>query len=176
MKPFPTILALTALALLGYLLLPRLTIRWQPGPATATLRVDYAWPGATPQALEQQVTAPLEAALALVRNVGEIRSVSEDGSGYINLEVEEQVDEDFVRFNVASQLRRVYGSLPAGVNYPTLSYTFTNDNRTQGPPVITDALAPPIWLIRSETPEVLYLTTRTNGSRQPHTGNHVPSP
>ena len=143
MKPFPTLLTLTALALLGYLLLPQLTIRWQPGPATATLRVDYAWRGATPQALEQQVTAPLEAALALVRNVGEIRSVSKDGSGYINLEVEEQVDEDFVRFNVASQLRRVYGSLPAGVNYPTLSYASTSDDRTLETPVLTYALSGP---------------------------------
>ena len=58
MKPIPTILSLTALALLGYLLLPRLTVRWQPGAARTTLQLSYVWPEAGPQALEQQVTAP----------------------------------------------------------------------------------------------------------------------
>ena len=143
MKPFPTILALTALALLGYLLLPRLTVRWQPGAAHTTLQVSYGWPEAGPQALEQQVTAPLEAALALVRDVQEIRSVSSDGSGYIQLELAEGADEDFTRFNVASQVRRLYGSLPHGVSYPTLSYAQSQQETGFDTPVLTYALRGP---------------------------------
>lgn len=83
MRPYPTVLLLTALALLGYLLLPRLSVRWQPGAGRTELMVDYAWPGAGPAALERQVTAPLEGALSLVRDVQTINSVSRDGSGTI---------------------------------------------------------------------------------------------
>ena len=157
MKPFPTILLLTALALLGYLMLPRLIIRWQPGPVTTTLSVQYAWPGASPQALERQVTAPLEAALALVSDLGEIRSVSEDGSGYISLELREGVDEDFVRFNVANQLRRLYPSLPPGVSYPTLARATADDPSSVARPVLTYALSgpdPPTELYRYATDQL----------------------
>ena len=143
MKPFPTLLLLTALALLGYLLLPRLTVRWQPGAARTTLQLSYAWPEAGPQALEQQVTAPLEAALALVRDVQEIRSVSSDGSGYIQLKLAEGADEDFTRFNVASQVRRLYASLPQGVGYPTLSYAQSQQETGFDTPVLTYALRGP---------------------------------
>ena len=143
MKPFPTLLSLTALALLGYLLLPRLTVRWQPATPGSLLQVSYAWPGSSPQALEQQVTAPLEAALALVRDVEELRSVSRNGAGSIQLEVAEGVDSDFVRFNVASQLRRLYPGLPVGVSYPTLSYASSDAVNQLEPPVLTYALSGP---------------------------------
>ncbi|NJB84491.1 multidrug efflux pump subunit AcrB [Lewinella marina] len=143
MKPFPTLLLLTALAVLGYLLLPRLSVRWQPGVTGATLRVDYGWPGAGPEAVEQQITAPLEGAFALVRGVQEIRSVSRQGSGYIRLQLEEGTDADFLRFRVASQVRRLYPKLPIGITYPRLSYT-TPDDEEYDTPVLTYALSGPV--------------------------------
>lgn len=150
MRPFPTILLLTALALIGYLLLPQLSIRWQPGGGTANLRVSYAWPGAGPAALEQQVTAPLEAAFALVRDVEEITSVSRDGGGSIGLKLRREADGDFVRFNVAAQIRRLYPRLPQGVSYPRLDYSAADDDRTAETPVLTWSLSGP------DPPEVLY--------------------
>ena len=143
MRAFPLILLLTALALIGYLLLPRLSIRWQPGGGEANLRVSYAWPGAGPAALEQQVTAPLEAAFALVRDVEEITSVSRDGGGGIRLKLRREADGDFVRFNVAAQVRRLYPSLPAGVSYPRLDYASGNDDQTAETPVLTWSLSGP---------------------------------
>ena len=142
MKPFPTLLFLTALAILGFLLLPRLTVRWQPGVAAATLRVDYSWPGADPEAVEQQITAHLEGAFALVRGVEEIRSVSRQGSGYIYLALDETADADFLRFRVASQVRRLYPRLPVGAGYPRLAYT-TPDEADFESPVLTYSLSGP---------------------------------
>lgn len=143
MKPFPTLLLLTALAVLGYLLLPRLSVRWQPGMVAATLRVDYSWPGAGPEAVEQQITAPLEGVFALVSGIEEIRSVSRQGGGYIRLQLDETADADFLRFRVASQVRRLYPELPVGSGYPRLSYTTPDDEQHESP-VLTYALSGPV--------------------------------
>lgn len=122
MRPFPTILTFLALALVGFLLLPQLSIRWQPSPGKGTLSVEYSWPGAGPDAVESQVTAPLEAALALVTGIDNINSVSKTGGGYVTVTLDEAADPDFIRFRVASQIRRLYPVLPEGVSYPSLTY------------------------------------------------------
>ncbi|SER13025.1 efflux RND transporter permease subunit [Neolewinella agarilytica] len=157
MKPYPLLLSLTALALIGYLLLPRLTVRWQPGTGEANLSVRYAWAGAAPDALEQQVTAPLEAAFALVRDVEEITSVSRAGRGSINLKLRRGADGDFVRFNVASQIRRLYPELPAEVGYPTLDYASAENEKLTDLPVMTYTLSgpdPPTELYRYATEQL----------------------
>ena len=151
MRPYPTILLLTALALLGYGLLPRLTIRWEPGPARTDLRVSYVWPGTNPQVLEQQVTAPLEGALALLRGVEAITSVSRSGRGRVDLSIDPAADPDFVRFNVAAQVRRLYSSLPDGVTYPVVEYATAGENDRRDRPVLTYTLSgpdPPTELFR----------------------------
>ncbi|MBC6994441.1 efflux RND transporter permease subunit [Neolewinella lacunae] len=143
MRAYPTVLFLSALALIGYLLLPQLSIRWQPSNGTATLRISYAWAGANPEALEQQVTAPLEAAFALVTDVEKIASVSRQGQGSITLDVRRDADGDFVRFNVASQIRRLYPQLPPGLSYPVIDYApADNEDQTESP-VLTYALSGP---------------------------------
>jgi len=143
MRPYPVILLLTALALIGYLLLPHLTIRWQPGNGTANLRVSYGWAGAGPQAVEQQITAPLEGAFALVEDVEKITSVSRAGGGYINLKIRRGAVGDFVRFNVASQVRRLYPRLPVGAGYPTIDYAAADDDNLTEVPVMTYTLSGP---------------------------------
>lgn len=143
MRPFQRILILTAVALLGYLLLPRLTVRWKPSGNAATLRVSYSLPGATPQSIEQRVTAPLEGALALLRDVEEITSVSREGGGSISLSVRKGADGDFVRVNVAGQIRRMYPNLPAEVSYPNIDYSSGEDDRLTELPVMTYTLSGP---------------------------------
>ena len=151
LRAYPTILFLTALALIGYLLLPRLTIRWQPGPARTDLNIRYTWPGADPQTLEQQVTAPLEGGFALLRGVEDITSVSQAGRGRVELSIDPAADPDFVRFNVAAQIRRLYPGLPAGVSYPVIDYAAGQDDAQRDRPVLTYALSgpdPPTELFR----------------------------
>ena len=143
MNTFSIILLFTALALLGFLLLPRLTLRWEPGVTAATLRVDYTWPGAGPEAVEQQLTSPLEGAFAMVRGIKEIHSVSRQGSGYIRLQLDELAEPNFLRFRVASQVRRLYPQMPKEVGYPRLSYT-TSDDQSHATPVLTYTLSGPV--------------------------------
>lgn len=178
MRPYPTILLLTALALIGYLLLPRLTIRWQPGSGEANLRVSYAWPGAGPQALEQQVTAPLEGAFALVRDIDGITSISRAGRGSISLKLRRGADGDFVRFNVASQIRRLYPELPPEVRYPTLDYAAADEDDLTDLPVMTYTLSgpdPPTELYRYATEQLVPRLSLLRGlNRMEVTGGNRP--
>ena len=137
----PTLLLTAALALLGFVLLPRLAIRWEPGPPGSHLSVDYTWPGADPTALEAGVTAPLEAALALVRDVEDITSVSRTAAGSITVRVAAGADVDFVRFNVAAQLRRLYPTLPRGVTYPRLQVGGAARRRGERRPLLVYSLS-----------------------------------
>ncbi|MFT7121479.1 MAG: multidrug efflux pump subunit AcrB [Neolewinella sp.] len=107
------------------------------------MTVNYSWPGAGPAILERQVTAPLEGALALVRDVEDITSVSRDGSGRIQLTPRKGADADFLRFNIAAQVRRLYPSLPDGVGYPTISYSSGERDDPTNLPVMTYSLAGP---------------------------------
>lgn len=152
-RAFSVILGLSALALLGYFLLPQLSIRWQPGPLRGSLSVSYSWPGADPATLEQELTAPLEAGFALLRNVDGIKSVSRRGGGRIDLEVNPAADQDFVRFTVASTIRRLYPAFPVGASYPTIDFrsSAANDNDQAEQPVLTYTLSgpdPPTKLFR----------------------------
>ncbi|MEM8584994.1 MAG: efflux RND transporter permease subunit [Bacteroidota bacterium] len=141
MKPpikfaFSTVLACITLAGLGWLLVSGLSIRWQPGPPARFIRLDYSWPDASPSLLERSVTTPLEAGLALVRDIDEIKSVSSTGSGYINLKIDQQAVLDRLRFRVAAQVRRIYPELPNGVSYPRLSVQADTDESQQNPILI----------------------------------------
>ncbi len=143
LRPYPTILLLTALALLGFLLLPQLSIRWQPSNGTTRLQVRYAWPGAGPAAVERNITAPLEGAFALLRDAGDITSISRAGGGTITLKPPREADGEFLRFNVAAQIRRLYPTLPAEASYPSISYTAAENNDPANLPVLTYALSGP---------------------------------
>ncbi|MEM7571657.1 MAG: efflux RND transporter permease subunit [Bacteroidota bacterium] len=140
---FSVTLGFLSLAVIGYLLLPRLSVRWEPSFPQKQLSLSYAWPEADPQLLEQQLTAPLEAALALIPGITEIQSTSRMGNGLIQLEIDPAVDGQFIRFQVAAQVRRLYASLPAGITYPQLSYSSTEENNDYNSPLQIYSLSGP---------------------------------
>ena len=70
---FTVLIVFLAATLVGYALLPRLQVRWLPSRGQTHIGISYSWPNASPAALEQQVTAPLEAGLALLRPTAQFR-------------------------------------------------------------------------------------------------------
>ena len=69
-----------------------------------------AWPGRSPQDIEDQITYPLTAALSGIRGVRTIRSLSMFGFSSIYIIFEESVDFDKSRWSILEKLN----SLPAG--------------------------------------------------------------
>jgi len=121
MKPLPTLLSFIALAIIGLAMIPLLNIQLSPSRTTSAVNVTYSWHGASARNMEQEVTAKLESMFSVMTGLEEISSVSQNGSGRINLQFKKTADLDVVRFELATIIRRVYAGLPSGVTYPQIS-------------------------------------------------------
>jgi multidrug efflux pump subunit AcrB len=134
-----TLLVFAAFTLIGLALAPRLSVRYLPAAYTPRLTVSFQWPQATPEAIEQAVTAPLEGAFELVSGVRRLYSVSGHGSGYINIEIDKNANIEYLRFELATRIRQFYPRLPAGVRYPVLEVNRPEDETER--PLLTYALS-----------------------------------
>ena len=72
---FSRILLFVALSLLGLVVIPKLSLQWQPNRSLPSLNLSYQWPGASVQLMEQQVTSRLEAMLVRLRGIRQITSI-----------------------------------------------------------------------------------------------------
>ena len=120
-SPFSTLLVTAALSLAGLLCLGRLHVQYTPSSAGNSMTVSFSYPDASPEVVEAEVTSPLEGALSTLRGITEISSSSAPGSGNISLTFRKKTNMAAARFEVASQIRNLYASLPERVSYPSIS-------------------------------------------------------
>ncbi len=138
-------MAYLAVALLGIAAWRNIPIELLPETALPQLTVRAQWRGASPETTEAFLTAPLEAAIQLVRGVDKVTSRSEEqqGAGVTEIQVEfdRDVDMDFIRLELSERLAALEDELPLGVvgpfvepyvpaefedqNRPFLDYTIT---------------------------------------------------
>ncbi len=121
MSSFSVILVMVVLMIIGAAMIPLFNIQYTPDKSSNTINVTYNWPDVSSRLIEQEVTSKLEGVLSRVGGISEISSVSRKGSGEIRVEFKKGTKMDVARFEVSSQIRSVYPSLPDGVSYPALS-------------------------------------------------------
>lgn len=128
---FSILIIFMILMIIGAALIPRLPVHLLPTRTMKTLSVRYAWSGASPRLIEQEVTAPLEGLLNTIRGVTKISSSSGNGSGSINLAFDKNANMDAMRFEVASKVREIFPRLPDRVSYPVISsYSNASEEKT----------------------------------------------
>ncbi len=137
---FGTIIAFLALAVIGYGLIPRISLRYIPSVKETSITVSYQWPKASPALIEQRITAPLEGAFELVEGVEKISSVSNQGAGRITMELSPNRSTDYIRFDIASRIRQLYPQLPRTMSYPELSLKRPDDQK-EIPPILVYTLS-----------------------------------
>ncbi len=81
------------------------------------VHVSVAYPGATPEEVEQGVIRAIEEATRGVEGVKEINSWSHESSGFVNLELEMGVDRDKALADVRSAVSQIT-SFPVGIEPP----------------------------------------------------------
>ncbi len=116
--PFRWVIAFIVLGLMGFALIPRLSVDLLPKAQEPSLYVSYSLPQAAPDIIEQSVTAPLENMLSEIEGIKKIKSVSNYNGGNITLEFDSQEDLDFKKFEVNALIRRIYPQLPRTLSYP----------------------------------------------------------
>ncbi|KDP84550.1 efflux RND transporter permease subunit [Cupriavidus basilensis] len=108
-------LGLLAAGVLSFLRLP---LQAYPGVAPVTVQAITQWPGRSTVEVEQQITIPVENALASVPDVQSFRSVSLFGLSVVTVKFKEGVDNFKARQNFVTYLSQA--NLPPGVQ-PNLS-------------------------------------------------------
>jgi multidrug efflux pump subunit AcrB len=137
---FSTLMVFAVLTLAGYGLVPLLSVQLLPTAQAPSLTVRYGWPDASPDAIEREVSTPLEGAFGLVEGVEHISSVSGNGDGSIRLDLDKYTNRDYLRFEVAAKIRQLYPRLPQGVSYPQI-FVNTPDLKAEDRPILTWSLS-----------------------------------
>lgn len=131
-SPFTLIVAFVCLALVGLALIPLLPVKLSPSRSLPGLTITFTMPGNSSRVIEAEVTTRLESMLTRVKGVKNVRSVSDNGSGSITLELDKHADIDATRFEVSTIVRQTWAQLPNGVSYPQIR-TSRSDNNADRP-------------------------------------------
>lgn len=146
LSSFTLIVAFTCLSLIGLVLIPLLPVKLAPSRTLPALTISYGMPGNSSRVIETEVTGKLESMLARVKGIKHVNSVSDNGSGYITLELDKHADIDAARFEVSTIIRQTWPQLPDGVSYPQISAQRSDDKASK--PFITYTLNAPSNPIR----------------------------
>ena len=149
-RPVAVSMFYVAVALLGVAAWRNIPIELLPDTELPQLTVEAFWRGASPEATEAFLTAPLEAAIQQVRGVDKISSTSEEQQGQgvarITVEFERDVDMDFVRLELSERLAVLEDELPVGVVGPNVSPYVPQEFEDQYRPFLEYTITAPFTL------------------------------
>ena len=91
-------------------------LEWSPELELPEVRINAAWPGASPRQVERYVTAPLERAVQTVPGTEAVESLSQESSATLILRVNEDVDLGAYVAQVNERMALLRGVLPDRVH------------------------------------------------------------
>ena len=124
---FTLIVTFVCLSLVGLSLAPLLPVKLSPSHDMPGLTVSFTMPGNSARVIESEVTSRLEGMLSRVTGIRNIYSTSDNGSGYIRVELDKHADIEMTRFEVSTLIRQLWSQLPEGVSYPIISSQRSDD-------------------------------------------------
>ena len=110
-----------ALSIIGLALLPNLPLYLAPTSEGQSFAVSYNWEGASPEAVERQITIHFEGLFSTMKGVKKIQSKSSYNQGYVTVEMDENIDMDAARLEIAALVRQLYPHLPIQMTYPQIN-------------------------------------------------------
>jgi multidrug efflux pump subunit AcrB len=146
---FTIIVSFLSLALAGLAFIPLLPVKLSPSYTLPSLTIRFDMPNHSARVVEMEVTSRLEAMLARIKGVREIRSTSSNGYGAVTLEFDRHTDVDVARFEASTIIRQTWPGLPDGVSYPVLEMNRPDD--TDSRPFMSytlNAAATPVFIQR----------------------------
>lgn len=138
---FTLIVTFVCLSLVGLALIPLLPVKLSPSHSMPGLSVSFSMPGNSAQVIESEVTSKLEGMLSRVNGIRNIYSTSDNGSGWLSIELDKHADIDATRFEVSTLIRQIWSQLPDGVSYPQISTQRSDDQSSR--PFMTYTLNAP---------------------------------
>ncbi|GFE78886.1 nodulation protein NolG [Steroidobacter agaridevorans] len=124
-------LALVVLGGYSYRLLP---VEQMPEINVPQAYITVAYPGASPEAIENDVIKPLESVINSVEGVKNIYGTAREGNAFLMIDFRMEVDSVAATQEVRDKVAQIRSSLPREVREPTISRA-TNDSSTE--PVVS---------------------------------------
>lgn len=119
-RPIGTLAVASVVLVLGLFLGSRLSVDLLPEVVYPLVRINVNYPGAAPEVIEEQVTRPLERALAATEGLVRMVSEAEEGRTDVNLIFDYGTDLDTALQNASRLLERARGQLPPEAGTPRL--------------------------------------------------------
>lgn len=136
MTPFRILIGFVVLSILGFAVVPLLSVDLNPREREPVLTVSFFISQSSPEIVEKLATSPLEGAFSQLTELKKISSVSNYDRGSITLRFDKKSDMELKKFEVSALIRQIYPQLDQRVSYPlvTQSAEARNDFKT---PVLT---------------------------------------
>jgi multidrug efflux pump subunit AcrB len=133
MTPFRLVVAFFVVSIIGFALIPKLSVDLNPREREPVLNVSYGVRDASPELVEKLATSPLEGVFSQLTELKKINSVSEYNKGSITLRFDKHTDMEYKQFEVASLIRQVYSALDSKVSYPNVTQSAQRNVNERSP-------------------------------------------
>ena len=119
-KPYTILVGVVLVIVLGVVSFMRMTTDLLPAMSLPYVIVVTTDMGASPEEVEKDVTAPIEAAMATTSNIKSITSTSSDSVSMVMLEYEQSTSMDSIIIEVQQSLDQLAGTFPDTVMSPII--------------------------------------------------------
>lgn len=144
-RPVFTIAMTLVLVIVGIISFSRLSVREYPRLNKPVVSIHTAYTGASASLMENDVTTPIENAIASVSGVESIRSSSREGRSDVNIDFRDGYDINVGMNDVRDKLSAVVKHLPNGAEPPVVRKN-DSDSRPAIVVAVTDANKDPMQL------------------------------
>ena len=134
-RPVFATMMMLALIVLGVVSYKRLAVDEYPDVTYPIVVVQTAYPGASPEVMEREVSRPIEEALNTVQGIKELTSTSFEGSSLVRLQLEIGVKVAEAQQDVQAKVARIRRQLPQDIQEPIILRFDPNDR-----PILSVAL------------------------------------
>ncbi len=119
-NPVFTTMTMAALIVLGLFSYQRLAIDEYPDVSIPIVSVQTIYPGAGPEAIEREVSRPIEEAVNTIEGIDRVTSTSLEGVSVVVAEFDLDTDDNVAAQDVRSKLDQIRRELPAEIDPPVV--------------------------------------------------------
>ena len=119
-KPMSVLVAVVLVLILGYVAFTSMTTDLLPDINLPYVIVMTTYPGASPEAVEEELTRPIEQQMATLDGISSVTSTSAENYSLVMLEFSQETNMDTITGDIREKLNLINGSWDSMVGTPTI--------------------------------------------------------